>query len=115
MKTKPKTTTKKTPGVTTVTKNRCQRMENGQQCHKLVSTGIKSGICVGHRQQDSLKQSSSKKRKKNNSSKGAAGPKPKQAGGGKDISQIREAMEADARLEYGREDDDDDLVIDLPH
>lgn len=105
-----------------IAKVRCRRVENGKQCPKLVSVRVKSGICYAHRQQLSAqKQGSSSK-----SSNAKISPKvksekhsTKQCGGGKDIGQIREAMEANARMEssspgiYGEEDDD--LVIDLPH
>jgi len=102
-------------------KVRCRRVENGKQCPKLVSIKVKSGICYAHRQQlsaqkqGSSKSSDTKTPPKVKSEKHGA----KQGGGGKDIGQIREAMEANARLEnsspgvYGEEDDD--LVIDLPH
>lgn len=108
-------------------KVRCRRIENGKQCPKLVSIKVKSGICYAHRQQLSAQKQSQSSSKSSSSVNKTPPAKvktekhaPKQAGGGKDIGQIREAMEANARLEssnspgmYGEEDDD--LVIDLPH
>jgi len=115
-------------------KVRCRRVENGKPCAKLVSVKVKSGICYAHRQQlNARKQQPQQALNKTNNNKTTTSPPAKvkqekqqqlqplkqQCGGGKDIGQIREAMEADARLEtsspglYG--EDDDDLVIDLPH
>lgn len=102
-------------------KVRCRRIiDSGKQCSKVVSIKIKSGLCYAHRQQLTTQKQN---QAKNNASKAkpkAEKPQPKQAGGGKDIGQIREAMEANAHIEssnspgmYG--DEDDELVIDLPH
>lgn len=93
-----------------VTKARCRRVENGKQCLKMVSTKIKSGTCLAHR------QSTTKPPSKPPGSKKMKSEKPAVKSGGKDIGQIREAMEAMENSSpgmYGEEEDE--LVIDLPH
>ncbi|XP_002157152.2 uncharacterized protein LOC100212329 [Hydra vulgaris] len=95
----------KNVSVSDMEKVRCTHTDNGKQCTKLVSTKIKSGICFIHRQQMTDNSSSLKK----SSVKRVYPPT-----GGKDIGQIREAMEASSRIDTSTEDEDDELVIDLP-
>jgi len=103
-------------------KVRCRKVENGKQCSKLVSTVVKSGICYAHRQQLSNEKpqatspiKSAKSPVPTTSSENQKGQPPK---GGKDIGQIREAMEASSRINSSSPglppEEDDELVIDIP-
>ncbi|XP_057294416.1 uncharacterized protein LOC130622969 [Hydractinia symbiolongicarpus] len=126
-KSSPKTAgTKSKSGTSGADKVRCRKMDNGKQCSKLVSTKVKSGICYAHRQQlNTEKQDASSKvtPSSNTSPKKAPHVKrnpPSKQPGGKDIGQIREAMEAGSHLSsspspgIGGEDEDGDLIIDVP-
>lgn len=102
-------------------KVRCRRMENGKQCSKLVSIKVKSGICYAHRQQlsnEKQQASSPIKSPKSTTPKPSEQRKGQPPKGGKDIGQIREAMEASSRISTSSPgllgEEDDELVIDLP-
>jgi len=103
-------------------KVRCRKTENGRQCSKLVSTKVRSGICYAHRQQMSnagskTKVTSSSKTKSSagksdhtqKPSKSKSSSHAPKSTGGKDVYQMREALQPGSM-----EDEDDDLVIDLP-
>jgi len=101
-------------------KVRCRKSENGRQCSKLVSTKVRSGICYAHRQQMSSTGSKSKltPSTKTKSSKSEHSQKPAKSKsqstpkstGGKDVFQMREALKPGSI----EEEEDDELVIDLP-
>lgn len=115
-KQKSKTVSNASSGSKNSDKIRCKQMENGKQCSKLVSKKIVSGICQTHRQQ--ANKSKVTETKKETSSK-ADNPAPvkRVAGGGKDIGQFREAMEASQKELSDSEanEEEDELIIDVPH
>lgn len=104
----------------TADKSRCKHVDKGKQCSKLVSKKIKSGICQTHRQanakQEKVEKEESDCKEKPTKSQSTT-PSRKPPTGGKDIGQIREAMEASSKLgrSSSENEDEDDLVIDLPH
>lgn len=101
-------------------KSRCKYVDKGKQCKKLVSKKIKSGTCQTHRQAIAKQEKGEKEEpdsKEKPTKSQSTTPSRKPPTGGKDIGQIREAMEASSKLgrPSSENEDEDDLVIDLPH
>ena len=119
-KQKPKTTPNVSSGGSKNTdKVRCKQMENGKQCSKLVSKKIVSGICQTHRQQANKSKTAgavTETKKETPSKLDAPAPVKRAAGGGKDIGQFREAMEASQKELSDSEgnEEEDELIIDVP-
>jgi len=119
-------TSKKSSGKTTARntdKIRCKHMENSKQCTKLFSKRLASDLCQTHRQETNknnktLSDTSANPPAADSTPKTTAQPR-KPPTGGKDIGQIREAMEAASKVEgemlSSENEMEDDLVIDLPH
>ena len=143
------TTNKSSSGVKNADKIRCKHVDekSGKRCSKLVNKKVVSGTCQSHRptqpvtSKDNESTTKSPTHAKTSPTKTSvpiveeeekvksSSPPPEQtppvkrpvAGGGKDIGQFREAMEASGQLQEDSDSSDssanveeDELIIDVP-